>query len=32
LRFSLVGARHLLEEALERIQRVSSRWRAAVAR
>jgi aspartate aminotransferase len=32
LRFSLVSARHLLEEALERIQRVSVRWRAAVAR
>jgi aspartate aminotransferase len=32
LRFSLVSARHLLEEALERIERVSVRWRAAVAR
>jgi aspartate aminotransferase len=32
LRFSLVSARHLLEEALERMQRVSVRWRAAVAR
>jgi len=32
LRFSLVSARHLLEEALERMQRVSSRWRAPVAR
>jgi len=32
LRFSLVGAGHLLEEALERIQRVSLHWRAAVAR
>jgi len=32
LRFSLVSATHLLEEALERIQRVSTRWRAAVAR
>jgi aspartate aminotransferase len=32
LRFSLVSARHLLEEALERMQQVSSRWRAAVAR
>jgi aspartate/methionine/tyrosine aminotransferase len=32
LRFSLVSARNLLEEALERIQRVSSRWRATVAR
>jgi aspartate aminotransferase len=32
LRFSLVGARNLLEEALERIERVSMRWRAAVAR
>jgi aspartate/methionine/tyrosine aminotransferase len=32
LRFSLVSSAHLLEEALERIQRVSARWRAAVAR
>jgi aspartate aminotransferase len=32
LRFSLVSAAHQLEDALERIQRVSSRWRAAVAR
>jgi aspartate aminotransferase len=32
LRFSLVSAAHLLEDALERIQRVSARWRAAVAR
>jgi aspartate/methionine/tyrosine aminotransferase len=32
LRFSLVSARNLLEEALERIDRVSTRWRAAVAR
>ena len=32
LRFSLVSATHLLEDAFERIQRVSSRWRAAVAR
>jgi aspartate/methionine/tyrosine aminotransferase len=32
LRFSLVSSRRLLEEALERMQRVSSRWRAAVAR
>jgi aspartate aminotransferase len=32
LRFSLVSATHLLEDALERIQRVSSRWRVAVAR
>jgi aspartate aminotransferase len=32
LRFSLVGARHSLEEALDRITRVSVRWRAAVAR
>jgi aspartate/methionine/tyrosine aminotransferase len=31
LRFSLVSARHLLEEALERMQRVSTRWRATVA-
>jgi aspartate/methionine/tyrosine aminotransferase len=32
LRFSLVSARKLLEEALERIERVSTKWRAAVAR
>jgi aspartate aminotransferase len=32
LRFSLVSARNLLEEALERIDRISVRWRAAVAR
>jgi aspartate aminotransferase len=32
LRFSLVSATHLLEDALERIRRVSFRWRAAVAR
>jgi aspartate/methionine/tyrosine aminotransferase len=32
LRFSLVGARNLLEEALDRIERVSTKWRAAVAR
>jgi aspartate aminotransferase len=32
LRFSLVSARNLLEEALERIERVSLRWRAAVSR
>src|ERR1700726_418903 len=32
LRFSLVSARHSLEEALKRIERVSVRWRAAVAR
>ena len=32
LRFSLVSAPKLLEEALDRIQRVSVRWRAAVAR
>lgn len=32
LRFSLVSARHLLEESLGRIQRVSTLWRAAVAR
>jgi aspartate/methionine/tyrosine aminotransferase len=30
LRFSLVSARNLLEEALERIQRISVRWRAVV--
>jgi len=32
LRFSMVGAGHLLEGALERIQRVSTRWRATVTR
>jgi aspartate/methionine/tyrosine aminotransferase len=32
LRFSLVSARNLLEEALERMQRVSMHWRAAVSR
>ena len=32
LRFSLVSARTLLEEALGRIERVSMRWRAAVSR
>jgi aspartate aminotransferase len=32
LRFSLVGARKLLEEALERIHRVSIHWRATVLR
>jgi aspartate aminotransferase len=32
LRFSLVSARNLLEEALERMQRVSTKWRAAVSR
>jgi aspartate/methionine/tyrosine aminotransferase len=32
LRFSLVSARHLLEEALERIARVSAPWRAVGAR
>src|SRR6266404_929906 len=31
LRFSLVSARNLLEEALERIERVSARWRGVVA-
>lgn len=31
LRFSLVSATHLLEEALERIRRVSAHWRATVA-
>ena len=30
LRFSLVSARNLLEEALDRMERVSLRWRAAV--
>jgi len=32
LRFSLVSARNLLAEALERMQRVSVHWRAAVSR
>jgi aspartate aminotransferase len=32
LRFSLVSARHLLEDALDRIERISVRWRATVAR
>src|SRR5436305_3261697 len=32
LRFSPVGARNLLEDALERIERVSMHWRAAVTR
>ncbi|MBI1747745.1 MAG: aminotransferase class I/II-fold pyridoxal phosphate-dependent enzyme, partial [Acidobacteria bacterium] len=32
LRFSLVSAQVLLEEALERMQRVSVHWRAAVSR
>src|SRR6266516_4186105 len=32
LRFSLVSARRLLEEALERIQRIAVHWRAAVLR
>ncbi|HTT33340.1 MAG TPA: pyridoxal phosphate-dependent aminotransferase [Methylomirabilota bacterium] len=32
LRFSLVSARNLLEAALERMQRVSLHWRAAVTR
>jgi aspartate aminotransferase len=32
LRFSLVSARDLLVEALDRIERVSTRWRAAVSR
>ena len=31
LRFSLVSARNLLEDALERMQRVSLHWRAAVS-
>ena len=31
LRFSLVSARNLLEEALERMQRVSTQWRATVS-
>jgi aspartate/methionine/tyrosine aminotransferase len=32
VRFSLVSAQNLLEEALERLQRVSLHWRAAVSR
>lgn len=32
LRFSLVSARNLLEEALERMQRVSVHWRATASR
>jgi aspartate aminotransferase len=32
LRFSLVSAQNLLEEGLERLQRVSLHWRAAVSR
>jgi aspartate aminotransferase len=32
LRFSLVSARNMLEEALNRIERVSMRWRATVSR
>lgn len=32
LRFSLVSARNLLGDALDRIERVSFKWRAAVAR
>ena len=32
VRFSLVSATHLLEEALERIQRATMLWRAAVSR
>jgi len=32
LRFSLASARKLLEEALERVRRVSIHWRAAVSR
>jgi aspartate/methionine/tyrosine aminotransferase len=31
LRFSLVSARHLLEDALDRIERVSVKWRAVPA-
>ena len=31
LRFSLVSARHLLEDALDRIHRLSVRWRAVTA-
>lgn len=32
LRFSLVSARNLLEDALDRMQRVSLHWRAAITR
>jgi aspartate/methionine/tyrosine aminotransferase len=32
LRFSLVSARNLLEEALDRVNRVSVKWRVAVAK
>jgi aspartate aminotransferase len=32
LRFSLVSAAHLLEEALDRMERVSTRWRSTVSR
>jgi aspartate aminotransferase len=32
LRFSLVSARNMLEEAVSRIERISVRWRAAVSR
>jgi len=32
VRFSLVSARNLLENALERIERVSIDWRAAISR
>jgi aspartate/methionine/tyrosine aminotransferase len=32
LRFSLVSAAHLLEEALDRMERVSLRWRSTVSR
>ncbi|MGB8325364.1 MAG: pyridoxal phosphate-dependent aminotransferase [Candidatus Acidiferrum sp.] len=32
LRFSLVSATHLLEEALDRMERVSLRWRSTVSR
>jgi aspartate/methionine/tyrosine aminotransferase len=32
LRFSLVSAKNLLEEALDRMQRVSMHWRAAISR
>ena len=32
VRFSLVSAPHLLEEALERIQRIAKNWRLAAAR
>ena len=32
LRFSLVSARNLLEESLERIARIASRWQSSIRR